>query len=178
MKNKNNIIFGVISVIVIVAIVIISPMLTSNNKAEEKTTLSDQELFSKASIESNNIKDDEKKDFYDIDVDTYLSIAHEEEKSLVLVGRNGCQYCKIAEPIIQNIMYKYDLTINYVSTDYFDEESYQRFSNSNDLLKSFATPLLMVVSNDQINDSVQGLLDTDGYMNFFTKNGFINGTEE
>ena len=75
-------------------------------------------------------------------------------------------------------MYKYDLTINYVSTDYFDEESYQRFSNSNDLLKSFATPLLMVVSNDQINDSVQGLLDTDGYMNFFTKNGFINGTEE
>ena len=56
MKNKNNIIFGVISVIVIVAIVIISPMLTSNKKAEEKTTLSDQELFSKASIESNNIK--------------------------------------------------------------------------------------------------------------------------
>lgn len=176
MNNKNNIVFGVVAVIVIIALIIISPMLTKDSKTSD--TSDGQELFSRASMESNSVKDEEKKDFNNIDVDNYLAIAHREEKNLVLVGRNGCQYCQIAEPIIQNIMYRYDLTVYYVSTDYFDEDSYTKFSNSNDLLKSFATPLFMVVENDQILDYEQGLLDTNGYLDFLKQNDIITGTEE
>ena len=174
MNNKNNIIFGVVAAIVIIALIIISPMLTKNSKSSDSND--GQELFSRASIESNNVKEEEKKDFNDIDVDTYLAVAHREDKNLVLVGRNGCQYCQIAEPIIQNIMYKYNLDVYYVSTDYFDEESYTKFSNSNELLKSFATPLFMVVANDEILDYEQGLLDTNSYLDFLKKNEII--TEE
>lgn len=177
MKIKNNIRFGVVSAIVIIALVIISSMISKDTKSSVKIE-NDQDLFSRASIESSKINEDEMKNFEDIDVDTYLVVAHREEKNLVLVGRNGCEYCKIAEPIIQNIMYKNNLTIYYVSTDYFDEDSYIKFSNSNDLLKSFATPLLMVVSNDQILDYQQGLLDTEGYNKFLIKNEFITGMEE
>lgn len=176
MKNKNNLIFGVVATIIIVILVIVSPMLTKDKKTTKYST-NDQEIFSRATIESNNVSDDEKKSFDDIDVDTYLVVAHREEKSLVLVGRKGCEYCQIAEPIIQKIMHDNNLTVYYVSTDYFDEDSYQKFSSSNDLLKSFATPLLMVVSNDQIVDYTEGLLDTDGYKKFLIKNEFL-GMEE
>ena len=45
------------------------------------------------------------------------------------------------------------------SDDYFSE--------------GFGTPLLLVVSNGEIVDMVNGLVDTDSYVSFFTANGFI-----
>lgn len=175
MINKNNIIFSVVAFIIIIILFIISPMLTKNSKYDINDN---QTLFARASNESSNIKDDEKKEFSYIDVDTYLILAHNEDKSLVLVGRSGCQYCNIAEPIIQNIMFKYDLKIYYISTDDFTEDSYRKFSESNDLLVSFATPLLMIVANDNIIDYEQGLLDTSGYINFLVKNELLRLKEK
>ena len=175
MNNKNNIIFVSIGVILLIIIAIVSPMLTDNtNKSNKQNDNDDQATYARATSEANNVKDEEKKDFKSIDVDTFLIVLHNDNKSLVLVGREGCQYCVIAEPIIQSIMYKYDIDINYVSTDYFTEESYEKFSNSHSLLKSFATPLLMVVSNGEIIDYLQGLRDTSTYTEFLINNGFIN----
>lgn len=175
MKNKNNIILGVIGIIVIVAVAIVSPKLTSDNKKSiDPADNSDQAIFARATSEASKIKDEEKKSFKDIDVDTFVILLNNESKSLVLVGRKDCQYCSIAEPIIQSIMYKHDIDINYVSTDYFTKDSYEKFSNSNPLLKSFATPFFMVVSNGQIVDYLQGLRDTASYEKFLINNGFIN----
>lgn len=176
MNNKKNIIFSLIAITIIILLAILSPKISQNKKSTEKVE-EDQELFTRAVKESNNIPDNEKKEFSNISVDSYLIIAHNENKSLVLIGRSGCQYCKIAEPIIQKLMKDNDLTIYYVSTDDFDDDSYRKFSESNDLLKSFATPFLMVVSNDEIIDYEEGLLDTDSYKKFLVKNGFITEKE-
>ena len=81
MKNKNNIILGVIGIIVIVAVAIVSPKLTSDNKKSiDSNDNSDQAIFARATSEASKIKDEEKKSFKDIDVDTFVILLNNESK--------------------------------------------------------------------------------------------------
>ncbi len=168
-KNKSNLIFVIVSIFIIVIICLIS-VFTSDKKDLDS---SEQALLEKATLESNSISNNEKKEFNKISVDEYLKIYGENDPKLVLIGRSDCQYCVIAEPIIQNIMYKNNISINYLSTDNFTEESYNNFRNSNDLLQNFSTPLLMVVGNSEITDSIEGLYDSQEYIKFLKNNGFM-----
>ena len=70
-----------------------------------------------AEKESESVKSNEIKELNNINVSDYLEFYAGEESKLVLVARPTCHYCQIAEPILQNIAYKYDLEINYLNTD-------------------------------------------------------------
>lgn len=118
-------------------------------------------------------KEEKLKEYTSINVDQYLRYYKEDKDRIIIVGNAGCQYCKAAAPILKSIMYKYDLDIYYVSTDDFTEETEEEFMSSNELLNSFATPFLFVVSNNQIKDSLEGLREEKEYIEFFKNNGFI-----
>ena len=131
-------------------------------------------MTTRAQEESANVPEDEQKDFEDIDVDTYLELYDGEEDAIVLLSRPTCGYCQIAEPILHHIAYQYDLTINHINTDEMSEEDGTNLIESDDYFsEGFGTPLLLVVSNGEIVDMVNGLVDTDSYVSFFTANGFI-----
>lgn len=176
LKNKGNIIFAVLSIIVLIALAILSFYTSDGFKDNDSYNDSDLDLYSRAVRDSNNVTDI--KQMYSIDVNQYLSYYSGSENKLILVGNDGCGYCKIARPIIQGIMYENDFDIYYLNTDDFTTESEDLFMSSNEQLSSFATPLLMVVSNGEIVDSIEGLYDKDGYVDFFTKNNFINSEGE
>ena len=139
----------------------------------QSSTDGSEDILTKATNESKLITSDVKKEFTRISVDEYLDFYNGSDDMLVLVGRSGCHYCQIAEPIIQNLMFIYNLDIKYVSTDDFDIDSEEKFMSSNEQLHSFSTPLLMVVSNGSIKYIQNGLLDTAGYVNFLQVNGYI-----
>lgn len=168
---KNNKLMVCISAIVIILVIALSFGLGSKDGVSKN----EKDLYTRAKVESGLVKNDEKKDFTKIDVSKYLEYYSGSKDTLVLVGRLGCQYCQIAEPIIQNIMYKNNLDINYLSTDDFDIETEEQFMSSNEELDEFSTPLLMVVSNNTIKDSLEGLYDTETYTNFFKDDNFIGG---
>ena len=172
MKNKGNIIFAVLSIIVLIALALLSFYTSDGFKYNNSTDDSDLDLYSKAVRDSNSVTD--MKQMYTIDVGQYLSYYNGSENTLILVGNDGCGYCKIAKPIIQEIMFENDFDIYYLNTDDFTTETEDLFMSSNEQLSSFATPLLMVVSNGEIVDSIEGLYDKDGYVEFFTNNNFIN----
>ena len=140
-----------------------------NNTSNDAST-----IVANAQKESNAVKDSEKKDFTQIDVDKYLDYYKGEENTLILIARPTCHYCQIAEPIIQNIAYKYDININYLNTDEFKDDDQEKLVNSDDTFTNgFGTPLLLVVSNNKIVDSVDGLTDNAHYTEFFKKYGYI-----
>ena len=146
----------------------------NENTNTESTAGSAQDMTTRAQEESANVPEDEQKDFEDIDVDTYLELYDGEEDAIVLLSRPTCGYCQIAEPILHHIAYQYDLTINHINTDEMSEEDGTNLIESDDYFsEGFGTPLLLVVSNGEIVDRVNGLVDTDSYVSFFTANGFI-----
>ena len=136
-----------IGIILVIALVVVSFLALVGGKKEEKL-----------------------KEYTSINVDQYLRYYKEDKDRLIIVGNAGCEYCKAAAPIIQSIMYKYNLDIYYVSTDDFTEETEDEFMNSNELLNSFSTPFLFVV---EIKDSIKGLQEEKEYIEFFKNNEFI-----
>ena len=162
MKN-NKIIIGIIAV---VALLMISFFITpkKNNEKQNKennTNITEDAntILANAQKESTNIKDSEKKDFINIDVNKYLEYFNGTEKKIILIGRPTCHYCEIAEPILHNVAFEYNLDINYLNIDNFSE--------------GFGTPTLLIVSEGKIHDKVDGLTDKTHYIEFFKLNDFI-----
>ena len=187
-EKKKKIVFGILIAIVVVLLCALCYFASSattnkagdsyqesNSNTESTSGASDaNDMTARAQEESANVSDDEKKDFKDIDIDTYLDLYEGEEKSIVLFSRPTCGYCQIAEPILHNIAYKYNLTINHVNTDEMSSDDSTKLVNSDDYFSDeFGTPLLVVVSNGKIVDVVSGLVDTASYVDFFSDNGFI-----
>lgn len=148
---------------------------SDNSNSSTTSGSSASDMTSRAQEESANVPDDEQKDFNDIDIDEYLDLYDGSEDSIVLFSRPTCGYCQIAEPILHHIAYQYKLTINHVNTDEMSSSDETKLVESDDYFSDgFGTPLLVVVSNGEIVDMVSGLVDTENYVKFFTKHGFID----
>ena len=148
---------------------------SDNSNSSTTSSSSASDMTSRAQEESANVPDDEQKDFNDIDIDEYLDLYDGSEDSIVLFSRPTCGYCQIAEPILHHIAYQYKLTINHVNTDEMSSDDETKLVESDEYFSDgFGTPLLVVVSNGEIVDMVSGLVDTENYVKFFTKHGFID----
>ena len=167
--------------IAIVAIVIIGLVTAtffvggSNSESEGSNNTFDPEvILANAKAESEAVKEEEKKAYTKISVAQYLDYYAGSEAKLILVGHDGCPYCQIANPILQNLAYKYDIEINYLDTDEFTDETQTAFVQSDEFFSSgFGTPLLFIVQNNTIVDVVDGLVDTALYTDFLTAYGYI-----
>lgn len=174
---KNNKILVILGIVLAVILIIICSMVgtDSNNTKTDKVMEDGQTIVTNAQKESEAVKDEEKKEFTQINVDKYLEYYAGEENKIILVARPTCHYCQIAEPILQNISFKYNIEINYLNTDEFSDDDQTKFINSDDTFKDeFGTPFLLIVSNNKIVSSVNGLTDEAHYISFFKTNGFIN----
>lgn len=176
-SNVGKIVIVVVGVLLICALCFFTSVASSeknNDVYSNSNDTSGTDITSQAQAESNSISEDEKGNFVDIDVNTFTNMYNQADKKVVLFSRPTCGYCQIAEPILQNMIYKYNIEINHVNTDEMSEDDFTTLTNTNSIFEEFGTPLLVVVSNGEVSDSVNGLTNTDGYLEFFKKNGFIN----
>lgn len=172
---------GIILVVVLVIVLIIAASIGgSGSKSEGSSTGKDsgsydaEQIVENAQKESDAVKDSEKKELTNINVDTYLEYFNGEEKKVILLARPTCGYCEIAMPIIQKVAKDYDLEINYLNSDEFEGEDEAKFVASSEEFKEYGTPTLFIVSNGEVVSMVEGLTDYAHYEQFFKDNGFID----
>ena len=170
---------GIILVVVLVIVLIIAASIGgSGSKSEGSSTSGENydadQIVENAQKESEAVKDSEKKELTNINVDTYLEYFNGEEKKVILLARPTCGYCEIAMPIIQKVAKDYDLEINYLNSDEFEGEDEAKFVASSEEFKEYGTPTLFIVSNGEVVSMVEGLTDYAHYEQFFKDNGFID----
>ena len=166
----NKKVFGIIGIIVLIILFIISCSINLNENKKDNS----EDILENAINESAIVKESEQKAFTEINVDEYINKYNGEEKSIILIARPGCQYCQIAEPILHNIAYKYDISINHLNTDNFQGDDSKKFIESNSFFSNgFGTPMLLIVSNSRIDDMIDGVTDTRHYVEFLKENRFI-----
>lgn len=184
MKDKNNIVkivIMIVGILLVCALCFFASESSTKKKGDSyqqsnnsATGGSGEDAAAQAREESDKVAENEKKDFTDITMDEYLELYKGEENKVVLFSRPTCGYCQIAEPILQNIAYRKDITIHHLNTDEFSSEDEEKLVKSDDYFSGgFGTPLLVVVSDSKIVDAVSGLTNTANYEAFFTKYGFI-----
>jgi thiol-disulfide isomerase/thioredoxin len=120
-----------------------------------------------------------------IDYNDYLDIIKNKYVNLVVVGQAGCEYCKAAKPILNNIAKGYKIKINYIDVtdlnntqlkEFFDELPKLGYDNEelteND---SFSMPTLLIIDNGKIISYYEGSHSLEEYVSYLKENKVIKG---
>ena len=148
----------------------------TNQPAVETLSEDPNEIIKNAQTQSANIKDSEKKDYKEIKMSDYLEYYAGSESKIILIGYPTCPFCQIAEPILKNLAYEYDLEINYLNTDNFTDEDEATLLQSDEYFREnegFGTPLILIVKDNKILNKIDGLTDRGHYKKLFEEEGFI-----
>lgn len=177
-KLKSATIVVLVLIIVFGASYFTSELQECDNKGSSTTTSSTNNSSSNGTTStSSDIPEDEQGDLNEIGIDEYLDLKKDDEASIIYVARPTCHYCQEMEPIVKNIVYEYDVTVNYLNTDELDDEGQAKFIKSDDYFDEkggYGTPMLIIVKDDKFVDVLEGLTDKDTAIKFFEDNGLIN----
>ena len=136
--------------------------------------VNEDSLYEIAVKDAAEVDDDKRKSPKQISIDDYIDLYNEGEKKIVLLSRPTCGYCQIATPILENIIYETGIEINYINSDELGDDGNAKLVSSSEYFNDgFGTPLLLVIGDGEIKDTVEGLTSKDNYIEFFKKNDFL-----
>ncbi len=172
MKKKN--IFYIVLVILVLILIVVMFNMGSDETSGSSPNDDSGVILKNAQKESEAADERKMKDFNNITIDVFEDYYNGNVKQVVLIGRSGCQYCEIAEPILRTIMYEKNVKISYLTVDELGEEGNERLYYLNeDYFGTFGTPFLLVVGDGDIVDMIEGLTDKSHYEEFLRVNNFI-----
>lgn len=177
-KLKSATIVVLILIIVFGASYFTSELQECDNGGSSTTTSSTNNSSNDSSDSSStsDIPEDEQGELNDIDIDEYLDLKEGSDASIIYIARPTCHYCQEMEPIVRNVVYEYNVKVNYLNTDELDDEGQADFIKSNDYFDEkggYGTPMLIIVKDNDFVDVIEGLTDKDTVVNFFKDNGII-----
>ncbi len=145
-----------------------------NTSSKTTTTTNDQKDTATDSDNDAEISEDKQAELNSIDIDKYLSLKKGSDKSIIYISRPTCHYCQQEDPIIKNIVYETNITVNYLNTDELDDEGNSKLIKSDDYFsEGYGTPLILVVQKNKIVDKIEGLTSKEDIVSFFKKYDFI-----
>lgn len=174
-------VFQYLAVIGIVFLICIISFAVSNSNLEKYSNNTsnsnignEEDILQIATKDAGSVKDNERTAPTEISTDDYLNLYNGSDKKLILFSSPSCDYCKIATPILENLIYQYKVEINYLNTGNLSDEDRKKIMESNDYFKEgFGTPLMLVVQDGKIVDKIDGLVTKDSYISFFKEYGFM-----
>lgn len=183
-KKKQNEKFNLIKIcvisfaILIICAICFSISLTSGEKYSSSSSSSgeidEDSILETATKEAGEVSDDERTKPTAISMDEYLEAYQNEENTVVLFSRDTCEYCKLATPILENIIYEGHVDLKYIDLATLSDEDKNTLATSDDYFsEGISTPLLVVVGNGSIVDTVEGLVTKEDYIAFFQEYGFM-----
>lgn len=173
-SEPNNMITIVMAVIVVVAIIVSCLVTSSKGNYNSNTNQNGSNYGSSVEEESSKIKDSEKKDLTSINIDEYLSLLDGSEAAVIYIGRPTCSHCQIQKPIMEHIVYKYDVKIHYLNTDELDDDGISKLQSSDEYFsEGWGTPLTLVVKDGSIKDKASGESSTTDLVEMFKKYDLI-----
>lgn len=118
--------------------------------------------------------------FNEITYSEYLENIDSEEPFLVVIIKDGCGYCEMYEPILEEVAGEYKLPINYINLAHLTEEEYNALSTSNSYLKKnqWGTPTTLFMVGTTVVDSIGGYVEKDAFVEFMNKNFVVEQDAE
>lgn len=179
--EKDKLIKTILVVLLVIIICLICFFASSSNSkpyskssTTTESTEEDNSVLEQATKEAGEVSDEERTAPKEITISEYMDLYNSEEDSLVLISRPTCQYCKIATPIIENIIYEDNVEIHYLNADNLSDDDTATLVSSDEYFQEgYGTPLLLVVGNGSIKDKVEGLVTKESYQAFFQQYGFM-----
>lgn len=160
-SNKSSSNIGItLAIIIILALMIIIIFIagTKGSYNDSTSTLDTSTITNDAGSDSASIKDEEKADLTSIDIDKYLALKKSSDSySVIYIGRPTCSHCVVQKPIMEHLVYKYNIVINYLDTDTLSDDDIDKFRDSDEYFsEGWGTPLTLIVKDNKIVDKIEG----------------------
>lgn len=172
MKKESIIRISVVCVSILLLCIITG--FNSFEKASSSDDLSDEDLLKIATKQAADISDDERSEATKISTDEFLDLYSADEESLVLFVKDSCEYCKLALPIIENIIYENNLDVKEIDLDALSSDDKSRIASTDKYFsEGVSTPTILIVGKNSVVDSIEGLFTREDYVSFLKNYEFM-----
>ena len=116
--------------------------------------------------------------FIDITYDEYEEKIDSEKPFMVVIVNDGCGYCEMYIPVIEEVVSEYKLPIYKLNLANLTNDEYNKLSNSNSYLKreKWGTPTTLLMQGSQVIDSIGGYTEKDSVVDFIEENVVLEDT--
>lgn len=112
--------------------------------------------------------------FTEITYSEYEEKMNTEAPFLVVVVRDGCGYCEMYEPILEEVAGEYKIPIYYINMSNLSSEEYTALGTSNSYFKKnqgkWGTPTTLFMYGKSVIDSISEYVDKDEFVDFVKEN--------
>lgn len=117
--------------------------------------------------------------FNEITYSEYLEKVSSNEPFLVVIVKDGCTYCEMYEPILEEVASEYNLPINYINLTNITDDEYNDLATGNSYLKrnDWGTPTTLFMLGETVVDSIGGYVDKDTFVAFAEENFVVENNE-
>lgn len=111
--------------------------------------------------------------FTEISYSEYQEKVKNNKLFLVVIVKDGCGYCQMYEPIVQEVADEYQLPFYYINLTNLSSEEREDLSTTNKYLKRnsrWGTPTTLFMYGENIVDSISGYVEKDTFVDFVKEN--------
>lgn len=118
--------------------------------------------------------------FNEVTYTEYEEKLNTEAPFLLIIVNDGCGYCDMYKPIVEEVANEYSLPINYVNLAHLSAEEREAFSTSNSWLKrnQWGTPTTLFMYGNDVVDTIEQYVDKDTFVEFVKENFVIGNNED
>lgn len=113
--------------------------------------------------------------FTEITYSEYAEKLNTEAPFVVVIVNDGCGYCEMYEPIVEEVANEYGLPINYINLANLTNDEYNKLGSSNSYLRKeqWGTPTTLFMYGETVVDSIGGYVEKDTLVEFVKENFVI-----
>ncbi len=110
--------------------------------------------------------------FTEISYSEYEEKLQQEKAFLVVIVKDGCDYCSAYEPVLEEVAKEYSIPINYINLTNLNNDEQSELVQSNTYLKNkkWGTPTTLLLYGDIVVDSISGYVEKDTLVSFIEEN--------
>lgn len=171
-KAKTGVIIFLVILVFFGAIYLVSEN-TGDRKNDKNPTTSQNEEKNPLLADGEVISEDEMAEINSISMSDLKGMLENNEKKVVMLGTDECYWCVNQKPILQHVIFKYGVEINYLNLNAMSEDEYNELITLHDDLQNFGTPTFIIVDGGKITTVSEGAMPTDSIVQFLKDNGIM-----
>ena len=118
--------------------------------------------------------------FTEITYSEYEAKMAEEKPFLVTIVQDGCGYCDMFKPVVEEVTNEYNFPAYYINLTNLTSEESDALAGSNSYLRrnNWGTPTTLFMYGDDVIDSIGGYMEKEEFVEFVKENIKVENNNE
>lgn len=176
LKENKEIVRGIMIFIAVILALVLLFFVSENigDRSADKSGAGQQQVETNPLLEEGQVLDENKmKSAEKITMDDLKALLKKKTTSVVMLAQDSCYWCQQQKPILESLMYEYDLDVKYLDVSLLSEEDYLYLTELHEDLEELGTPTFISVQNKKVRLVSPDAKNRTGLLKMFADMGVI-----